>query len=174
MHLHRDGIHPRRDSRGYLEEERELCAVLGQKASIMSDIHQYVFTLRNLQPLQKGFMSSALQNPATDNRVGSRYLGPMNHTEFHSMLQRHLRSEDIHLLGKAVAHTKATQYRTCCTHGDLLPRNILVINGRIVALIDWAFSGWYPETGSLLRLTGTIATLRIGMKHCSKQFRAMM
>lgn len=31
------------------------------------------------------------------------------------------------------------------THGDLNPFNILVANGKIVSIIDWEFSGWYPH-----------------------------
>ncbi|KAM0714212.1 hypothetical protein Q7P37_009999 [Cladosporium fusiforme] len=31
------------------------------------------------------------------------------------------------------------------THGDLSPRNIIVKNGTIQALIDWEYAGWYPE-----------------------------
>ena len=43
----------------------------------------------------------------------------------------------------AKAHTRS--YRTCFTHGDLVPRNIIVRDGRVAAIIDWAFAGWYPE-----------------------------
>ncbi|KAI0118369.1 kinase-like domain-containing protein [Nemania sp. FL0031] len=31
------------------------------------------------------------------------------------------------------------------THGDLAARNILVRDGKIVAILDWEFAGWYPE-----------------------------
>lgn len=31
------------------------------------------------------------------------------------------------------------------THGDLNPFNILVSRDKIVGLIDWEFSGWYPH-----------------------------
>ena len=31
------------------------------------------------------------------------------------------------------------------THGDLTPRNLLIKDGRIHALVDWEFAGWYPE-----------------------------
>jgi aminoglycoside phosphotransferase (APT) family kinase protein len=31
------------------------------------------------------------------------------------------------------------------THGDLAPRNIIVKDGKIAALLDWEVSGWYPE-----------------------------
>ena len=35
--------------------------------------------------------------------------------------------------------------RIVLTHGDLVPRNILVKNGRIVGIIDWEMAGFYPE-----------------------------
>ncbi|KAI4199535.1 MAG: hypothetical protein LQ346_002549 [Caloplaca aetnensis] len=31
------------------------------------------------------------------------------------------------------------------THNDLAPRNILVRDGTVVAILDWEFSGFYPE-----------------------------
>ncbi|EPS35523.1 hypothetical protein H072_11098 [Dactylellina haptotyla CBS 200.50] len=31
------------------------------------------------------------------------------------------------------------------THGDFLPRNIMVRDGKVVAILDWEMSGWYPE-----------------------------
>ncbi|EPE33670.1 Protein kinase-like (PK-like) [Glarea lozoyensis ATCC 20868] len=31
------------------------------------------------------------------------------------------------------------------THGDIAPRNIIVRDGKIVAILDWELSGFYPE-----------------------------
>ncbi|KAI0707547.1 kinase-like protein [Cerioporus squamosus] len=31
------------------------------------------------------------------------------------------------------------------THGDLAPRNIIVKDGRIAAIVDWETFGWYPD-----------------------------
>ena len=32
------------------------------------------------------------------------------------------------------------------THGDLAPRNVLVLeDGTVSGLIDWEYAGWYPE-----------------------------
>lgn len=31
------------------------------------------------------------------------------------------------------------------THGDIAPQNIMVEHGRIVGILDWEQSGWYPE-----------------------------
>ena len=36
------------------------------------------------------------------------------------------------------------QYDICLTHGDLAPRNILVRDGKIVAILDWESCGFYP------------------------------
>ena len=30
------------------------------------------------------------------------------------------------------------------THGDLNPFNILIHDGHVISIIDWAFAGWYP------------------------------
>ena len=37
------------------------------------------------------------------------------------------------------------QYCTKFTHSDITPRNILVKDGKITAIVDWEMAGWYPE-----------------------------
>jgi Ser/Thr protein kinase RdoA (MazF antagonist) len=37
------------------------------------------------------------------------------------------------------------KYRSCFTHADLTLRNIIVREGKVAAIIDWGFAGWYPE-----------------------------
>lgn len=117
-----------------------------QKQAIFADIKGYISVLRELQPPAKDLVASALQNPTYDGRVGSRFFGPFNHHDFHSLIRGHLRAEDVSaVFGEEVAKVHTTTYRTCFTHGDLIPRNIIVRNGRVAAIIDWAFAGWYPE-----------------------------
>lgn len=41
--------------------------------------------------------------------------------------------------------TAVPEQRFVLTHGDLASHNILVENGRIVAIVDWETFGWYPE-----------------------------
>jgi hypothetical protein len=31
------------------------------------------------------------------------------------------------------------------THADFSPRNILIEGGRVTAILDWEYAGWYPE-----------------------------
>ncbi|KAK3322757.1 kinase-like domain-containing protein [Apodospora peruviana] len=38
-----------------------------------------------------------------------------------------------------------TGRRIVLTHGDFVPRNILVRDGRVVAIVDWEMAGFYPE-----------------------------
>lgn len=42
-------------------------------------------------------------------------------------------------------HFVGTSHRVVFSHCDLAPRNIMIRDGRIVALLDWEAAGWYPE-----------------------------
>jgi thiamine kinase-like enzyme len=117
-----------------------------QKRTIFADIKQYVSILRQLPPPKEDLVSSAFQNPARDARVGSRFFGPMNQREFHSLLRSNLIMEEVtRFFGKEAEKLHTSTYRTHFTHADLAPRNIIVRNGRVAAIIDWAYAGWYPE-----------------------------
>ncbi|KAI0076573.1 hypothetical protein K474DRAFT_1218425 [Panus rudis PR-1116 ss-1] len=36
-------------------------------------------------------------------------------------------------------------YKLCFTHGDLLPHNFLMKDGRLTGMVDFECSGWFPE-----------------------------
>ncbi|TQV91842.1 chitinase 18-4 [Cordyceps javanica] len=117
-----------------------------QKKVIIADIQKYVSILRELQPPAENLVASALQNPAYDGRIGSRFFGPFNHSDFHTLLRNFLPEQGTSMIfGEEVAKVHSASYRTCFTHGDLVPRNIIVKDGRVAAIIDWGYSGWYPE-----------------------------
>ncbi|TWU73130.1 hypothetical protein ED733_001180 [Metarhizium rileyi] len=125
-------------TKGYLSED--------QKRMISADIKEYISLLRELPPPAEDLVASALQNPAYDIRVGARFFGPFTHCDFHTLLRGYLPQGDAStVFGEEVAKVHASSYRTCFTHGDLVPRNIIVRNGRVAAIIDWGFAGWYPE-----------------------------
>ncbi|EQL01879.1 Protein kinase-like domain protein [Ophiocordyceps sinensis CO18] len=116
-----------------------------EKDTICADIKQHISSLRELQPPAQDIVSSALQNPAFDCRIGAQFYGPMNHDEFQSLVRGHLCMEDVPLLGEEVAKVHTSHYQIRFAHADLAPRNIIVRGGRVAAIIDWAFAGWYPE-----------------------------
>ncbi|KAG4431277.1 hypothetical protein IFR05_013243 [Cadophora sp. M221] len=41
--------------------------------------------------------------------------------------------------------TSLKNHKTVLTHGDFAPRNILVRGTKVVAVLDWELSGYYPE-----------------------------
>jgi thiamine kinase-like enzyme len=64
----------------------------------------------------------------------------------HSLARGHLRIEDVApFLSQEVADVHTSTYQTHFTHADLCPRNIIVRNGCVAAIIDWEFARWYLE-----------------------------
>ena len=47
------------------------------------------------------------------------------------------------------------------THGDLAPRNILIRDGRIVAIVDWDTFGWYPEFWEDMGIRNEVMSMRV-------------
>ena len=78
---------------------------------IFADIKTHLSCLRELQPPAQDIVSSAFSNPLHDGRIGARFFGPMNHTEFISLTRGHLRMEEVaEFLGPEVAKVYTTRY----------------------------------------------------------------
>lgn len=117
-----------------------------QKANIFADIKNYVGQLRELKPPKDDVVSSVSGIGIWDIRIGPKLVGPFNHEEFQSFLRSEIPLENCTTtFGEEVTAVHQKHHRTHFTHADLVPRNIIVRDGRVVAIIDWAFSGWYPE-----------------------------
>ncbi|KAF2753648.1 kinase-like protein [Pseudovirgaria hyperparasitica] len=126
----------------------EMEYVQGQTlAAIIEELANFVGQLRGLKPPQDGIVASAESHSCLDYRIGNRPVGPFStYDEFHAFLRGNIpfdSSEQI--FGQQVSKCHSRSYRTLFSHSDLAQRNIIVKDGRIVAIIDWAFSGWYPE-----------------------------
>ncbi|KAE8148037.1 kinase-like domain-containing protein [Aspergillus avenaceus] len=105
------------------------------KQAIVKQVAAYVDELRRLEPPQKGIVASADLGKCLDVRVG-----------FHDHLRGQTPLEDAtKVFDEAVTVCHSRQYRTCFAHADLCPRNIIVRDGEVAAIIDWQFAGWYPE-----------------------------
>ncbi|KAJ9298953.1 hypothetical protein DTO271G3_3195 [Paecilomyces variotii] len=118
-----------------------------QKKAIVKELAGFVEQLRRLKPPHEGIVASAELRSVLDYRVGTSLFGPFhNHEEFHSFLRGHIPLESCsQVYGEPVSRCHSRQYRSCFSHSDLVPRNIIVRDGKVVALVDWAFAGWYPE-----------------------------
>ncbi|OAL56913.1 kinase-like protein [Pyrenochaeta sp. DS3sAY3a] len=125
---------------------RNLLSVV-QKKAVVKELAGYIRQLRELEPPQERIVASADLQSCLDYRIGTRPVGLFSsYDEFHTFLWGNIPFEDCgKVFGQQVLQCYLNYYRTCFTHLDLTQRNIVVDNGRIVAIIDWAFSGWYPE-----------------------------
>lgn len=118
-----------------------------QKKRTITEIAGYISQLRNLEPPHEGIVASASIDGAHDHRAGSSPFGPFaTHKGFHSYLRVNVPNEDCTKgFGAEVTECHTLCYQSCFTHADLVPRDIIVDNGKVSSIIDWQFGGWYPE-----------------------------
>lgn len=115
-----------------------------QKQSIAEQIRDIITTMRQATPTQDTI--GACGGPARDCRQFSDYYGgPFNNeADFNKYVLDFLRGTPS-LVQSALADALSVSSRIVFTHGDLVPRNIIVKGDRVQALLDWEYSGWYPE-----------------------------
>lgn len=116
-----------------------------RRQNIVKQLTSYVNQLRNLVPQVPGLVGSTTLSSGYDHRLGGNRFGPFqNIADFHTFVRR---GTPVDAWNETVSrvHSRSDSYEVKFTHGDLCPNNILVDNGRITAIIDWEFAGWFPE-----------------------------
>lgn len=117
---------------------------------LAAELFQYITQLRNLD--------------TTSHPMGSWPTGPYDNPffwpggapsdEFHHVEQFHeywLRSVPDSYRGAPITlHSTGEDFPVVLSHGDLTPANIIVKDGKIVAIIDWETFGWYPSFWELV------------------------
>ncbi|KFY12693.1 hypothetical protein V492_03725 [Pseudogymnoascus sp. VKM F-4246] len=107
----------------------------------------YLQQLRSLEPPEEGFIGSVSLGSSMDHRVGHIRFGPFHSvSDFHDYLRLGgpLESWEYDPVVKKI-HSRPEPYKVKFTHADLNPTNVQYHNGKIQAIIDWEFAGWYPE-----------------------------
>ncbi|KAI0857616.1 kinase-like domain-containing protein [Xylaria cubensis] len=115
-----------------------------QRSDILDQLRGYIAQLRALKGTQLGRLDGqGVVVPSIMTRSGGPFA---TLAELHDWLVKpplRLQSESMYW------HQITTHLSSECpivfTHGDIAARNIMVRNGKIVALLDWEFGGWYPE-----------------------------
>ncbi|DAA76881.1 TPA_exp: Uncharacterized protein A8136_7110 [Trichophyton benhamiae CBS 112371] len=116
-----------------------------QRENVVQEFTAYVQQLRSLVPPKEGAVGSSLLGPGYDHRLGDRLFGPFDDiAHFHYYVRRGMPLESWDESVKQV-HGRSRSYTIKYAHGDMCPNNVLVKGGRIVAIVDWEFAGWYPE-----------------------------
>lgn len=118
------------------------------KNSIAQQLRAIISTMRAAQPTATPTLIGACDGPARDCRYISDYTGGPFATEtaFHAFILNLGKGTPQLIRETLVESLQAhTGHRIVFSHADLSPRNIIVRDGQIQALLDWEFAGWYPE-----------------------------
>lgn len=116
-----------------------------QKQNIIMELTTYIEQLRRLAPPEPGAIGSTFMSSGYDHRLGGNRFGPFQTVaDFHGFVRRGT-ATDAWDESVARVHGRSNSYKVKFTHGDLCPNNILVNKGKITAIIDWEFAGWFPE-----------------------------
>lgn len=121
-----------------------------EKQGIVRQVSEYIQQLHCLTPPPElsSKVSAVKGGPRRDVRISSSTLfGPFEDVaDFHRCLRGGVESDAVReIFGEKVADVHNRPYAIRFTHGDLGVQNILVRDGKVVAIIDWECSGWYPE-----------------------------
>lgn len=107
-----------------------------QKSNIISELKEYMGIMRRKKHER---ICSTNGRGMTDNMIHTKVFGPFeSQKDFNEMLLRGI--ED-----KVYLPALDMDRDICFTHGDLAPHNIIVRNNRIVSIVDWEYSGYFPE-----------------------------
>jgi hypothetical protein len=122
-----------------------------EKDAVLLELKSYMDEVRRIKPPRPGVVAAVDYSPCNDDRISATPFGPFDsHDDFHLFLRWGINNEEHSLpaIGEIVRAHKSDrwkQYRTVLTHGDLAPRNIIMRDKKIVGIVDWETSGWFPE-----------------------------
>jgi aminoglycoside phosphotransferase (APT) family kinase protein len=118
-----------------------------QQGGICSQLKQYIAQMRALKPSNPR-VEAADGSGLFDIRLTSDpFPSFASVEEFHARLGHEfvLKSPKHRHMWSHFEVVSQRQYHTTFTHSDIAPRNILIKDGKIAAIVDWESAGWYPE-----------------------------
>ncbi|KAL4810737.1 kinase-like domain-containing protein [Aspergillus unguis] len=127
------------------------------RQKVFDELKSMMNELRSLKTPKGNGVSSCAGGSLRDSRIpmSRPRFGPFGSVnEFHLWLRNYLNPAEHSTWGEEgeweeIKQMAAKQDKPwpepVFTHGDLNPSNVLLHNGRVVGIIDWEFSGWYPH-----------------------------
>ncbi|KAI0101682.1 kinase-like domain-containing protein [Nemania sp. FL0031] len=124
---------------------------------ILAQLKGFVQELRGLAPPPDTGVENCFGGSLYDSRIprGNPRFGPFKTIqEFHFWLRHDFKlenyrgpagDEDWHAAADMIRLQDGPWPPPKFTHGDLNPFNIIIRDGKIAGIIDWEFSGWYPD-----------------------------
>lgn len=114
-----------------------------QKLSIANELRSYMNQLRTL----KGDYIGAIDHgKAIIGQIASIEGGPFDsEQQFNEFILGDIVKSAPDILRHYAKYALMENHDIVFTHSDFSPRNILVDGGRVTAILDWEYAGWYPE-----------------------------
>ena len=117
-----------------------------EKKAMANQLKNYVTQYRSIKSSSTAVGSadySAFDNElfCLDSKGPFENVLDFHHTECHGYRMTSLPNT----MAKLKNFHTSRSFQPVFTHGDLAPRNILVRNNKIVGIVDWGSSGWYPD-----------------------------
>lgn len=119
------------------------------KENVIESLASLVDRMRKFTFDGERWIGSVLGGPCLDpilDGIDVSERGPFeNVAGFHGAITKALHKSHDSYFSDILTDGIGNDYPIVFTHGDLAPRNIMVSGAKVVALLDWEFSGFYPE-----------------------------
>ena len=120
------------------------------KQEIVRKVSGYIQQLHSIEPPPdlRGKVSATRGGARRDIRISpSKLFGPFDDIAgFHRCVRGGVEPDGVRgIFGEKVADMNDRSWAVRFTHGDLGVQNILMRDGKVVAILDWERSEWYPE-----------------------------
>lgn len=122
-----------------------------QRERLLEDLSFFISQFRNIPNSTGHLICNAVGGPLYDSaRLPNDSIGPFdNERDFNAALALNSAAKE------AASQAHSRTHQIYFTHGDLSPINILVNNGKLSAIIDFGYSGYYPEYWEYTKLYPT-------------------
>ncbi|KPI35635.1 uncharacterized protein AB675_4737 [Cyphellophora attinorum] len=121
---------------------------VNERKAVMQELGEMISAIRNVRNHTAVCVGSVRGGSFKDGRIASRTNAPCPTVEqFHLQLRGGVPLEQCQeTFGDDVYESHRRDYRSVFSHADLCPRNIIIVMDSLQpVLIDWEFSGWWPE-----------------------------
>ncbi|KAI0406625.1 kinase-like protein [Xylaria palmicola] len=120
-----------------------------ERTEVGAQLRDYINQLR---AIKGSYIGGFGRTAAVESRRFSSEGGPFDtEAEWNEFLLEGVVSSFPVILRDMLSTQLRTDHEIVLTHGDLHPSNIIVRDGRVVAIIDWERAGFYPEYLEFLR-----------------------
>ncbi|VDB88642.1 unnamed protein product [Peniophora sp. CBMAI 1063] len=111
---------------------------------VVDQLKPFVDEMRRIPSPHGSAICAVNGSSVVDHRLPYRQRGPFADEQAFNRILRYF--EPLHLLPPDIVAAHALSHPIVLTHGDLMPRNIMVDPStlKITAVVDWGCAGWFP------------------------------